>query len=560
MTDPTIAPPVMTRREFADAIQSLATGMGLAGVDKAADARPSPIPWLAVPELDALSADGIMHRLIHGIPQEAVATGWRADVVGEAERDAMVEVDEDLALEEVLIQVGAASRQYGGCWSLLVHEGVKDLREPLPANPGRLLQVQPLMGSEAQAIAWQPDPRRRDWMKPTVMQVTPTRPGISVPLGPVHVSHLVYMPGLPLSPTISPLMLGYDMPVPVVYWDAVRDLGLTHRSAAIAAMEQSMVVLNLKGGQTALGGEAREQMLLALDLWGTTRSTRGTSVTLGDDTATRLEAPLSGLDGILRASYDRLTVPEGASVVWLLGTAPGGLTTDDQASRRQTRRLLERWRRLRANPWLRAVYRHARPDLRVSIVWPDVDPPTDAERATMSSTLATRDASLIAAGVLSPEEVRERYRGDEELLLPVLMDEPAEDLDLPVAPVVPPTPQADALPAPTPEDRERRYAVPASVAGNARKALRWREEHGAAVQGGTETGWRRARQLATESSVSGDDIIDIAAWFARHTEYDDPPEDAAEPWRDAGKVAGLLWGGASADRWATRARAAMGRS
>jgi hypothetical protein len=557
MTDPTISPPVMSRREFADAVHSLVTGLGVAGMDKAADSRPSPIPWLQIPELDALSADGIMHRLINGIPQEAVATGWRADVIGEAERDAMVEVDEDLALEERLIEVGAASRQYGGCWSLLIHDGVRDYRQPLGDSPGRLLQVQPLMGVEAQALAWQPDPRQRGWMKPTVMQVTPTRPGISVPMGPVHVSHMVYMPGLPLSPTIAPPFLGYDMPVPVVYWDAVRDLGLAHRSAALAAMEQSMVVLKLKGGQGPLAGDQRAQMLDALELWGLTRSTRGTSVTLGDDEASRLEAPLSGLDGILRASYDRLTVPEGCSVTWLLGQAPGGLTTDDQASRRQTRRLLERWRRLRANPWLREVYRHARPDLRVAIVWPDVDPPTDSERATMSSTLATRDVALISAGVLSPEEVRERYRGDEELLLPVLVDDGADEF--PVAPAPLPTAQADALPAPTPEDRERRYAVPASVAGNAKKAIRWREEHGSAVQGGTETGWRRARQLATEASVSGDDIIDISAWFARHLEYDDPPEDADEPWRDAGRVAGLLWGGASADRWATRARAAMGR-
>ena len=431
MTDPTptTPPPEMTLRQLSDAVHSLVTGLGVMGVDKAASARPSPIPWLDYTELDALSADGIMHRLIHGIPQEAVATGWRADELGAAERDATVEVDEDLRLEEVLIQVGAASRQYGGCWSLLVHEGVKDFREPLGPNPGRLLQVQPLMGMEAQALAWQPDPRKAGWMKPTVMQVTPTRPGISVPLGPVHVSHLVYMPGLPLSPTIAPPLLGYDMPVPVVYWDAVRDLGLAHRSAAIAAMEQSMVNLNLKGGQSALGGEARDRMLLALELWGETRSTRGTSVTLGDDVASRLEAPLSGLDGILRASYDRLTVPEGCSVTWLLGQAPGGLTTDDQASRRQTRRLLERWRRLRANPWLREVYRHALPGKRLQIVWPDVDPPTDAERATMSAALATRDVALIGAGVLSPDEVRERYRGDEELIQPVLLDGPVDGFD-----------------------------------------------------------------------------------------------------------------------------------
>ena len=64
---------------------------------------------------------------------------------------------------------------------------------------------------------------------------------------------------------------------------------------ALALMEQSMVVFNYKGGAGVLGGSQAEAAIKALEVWGDTRSTRGTSLTTGDTNAYRLEAPLSGL-------------------------------------------------------------------------------------------------------------------------------------------------------------------------------------------------------------------------------------------------------------------------
>lgn len=102
--------------------------------------------------------------------------------------------------------------------------------------------------------------------------------------------------------------------------------------------------------------------------------------------------------------------------------------------------------------------------------------------------------------------------------------------------------------------RRARFKVPAGAKGNARKVLAWKKEHGAAVKGMTDTGWARARQLAGEDTVTGQDLIEMAAWFARHG------ADAAtrkvaevyksEPWRDAGWVSWLGWGGDTARTWA----------
>jgi hypothetical protein len=118
------------------------------------------------------------------------------------------------------------------------------------------------------------------------------------------------------------------------------------------------------------------------------------------------------------------------------------------------------------------------------------------------------------------------------------------------------------FPNPTSEDRKRRYKIPEAVKNNAKKAIEWKAEYGEAVQGGIDTGWRRARQLATETSISGQDVIEMAAWWARHRETSSSvsPEWKDEPWRDNGWIAGLIWGGNTADEWVTQARSAMGRT
>jgi hypothetical protein len=93
------------------------------------------------------------------------------------------------------------------------------------------------------------------------------------------------------------------------------------------------------------------------------------------------------------------------------------------------------------------------------------------------------------------------------------------------------------------------YAIPLSARNNARKVLRWREEHGDAVAGMTAVGWTRANQLATQSVVSRDTAKRIKSFFARHgaqpATFAVAPEFENEPWRDAGNVANYGWGGPS---------------
>jgi hypothetical protein len=77
-------------------------------------------------------------------------------------------------------------------------------------------------------------------------------------------------------------------------------------------------------------------------------------------------------------------------------------------------------------------------------------------------------------------------------------------------------------------------------------------------RGGLETGWKRAKQLSTKSSISIQDLKYMRAWFARHIITSYPtykrwikagrPKDSS--WHNKrGIIAWLIWGGDPAFRW-----------
>lgn len=99
--------------------------------------------------------------------------------------------------------------------------------------------------------------------------------------------------------------------------------------------------------------------------------------------------------------------------------------------------------------------------------------------------------------------------------------------------------------------------VPAAVARAAERAFVLRDQYG--FQGGTSTGWKRARQLRDSAEISVMDLRYMRAWFARH-KYTSLPsylqwKRAGSPvndpyWhRKRGIIAWLIWGGDPGHNW-----------
>ena len=95
---------------------------------------------------------------------------------------------------------------------------------------------------------------------------------------------------------------------------------------------------------------------------------------------------------------------------------------------------------------------------------------------------------------------------------------------------------------------------PESATNNAKKVLRWRDEHKDEVKGMTATGWRRANQLANREKISRDTIARMASFKRHQKNAEIDPKFKSTPWKDRGYVAWLGWGGTSGIEWAIKKR------
>jgi len=93
---------------------------------------------------------------------------------------------------------------------------------------------------------------------------------------------------------------------------------------------------------------------------------------------------------------------------------------------------------------------------------------------------------------------------------------------------------------------------PESASNNAKKVLSWRDEHGDEVKGMTAVGWTRANQLANREKISRETIARMASFKRHQKNAEIDPKFKGTPWKDAGYVAWLGWGGTSGVEWAIR--------
>lgn len=93
---------------------------------------------------------------------------------------------------------------------------------------------------------------------------------------------------------------------------------------------------------------------------------------------------------------------------------------------------------------------------------------------------------------------------------------------------------------------------PQAASDNAKKVLDWRDEHGDEVKGMTRVGWTRANQLANREPISLETIKRMAAFIRHEKNAEIAEEFKGTPWKDAGYVAWLGWGGTEGINYAIK--------
>jgi phage-related protein (TIGR01555 family) len=187
--------------------------------------------------------------------------------------------------------------------------------------------------------------------------------------------------------------------------------------------------------------------------------------------------------------------------------------------------------------------------------WLPLWQPTEEEKAKTALTQAQTVKTLVDCAVqnaqlfgdtqpvLTNHEIREASFGGAEFggLNIQLLDEDVTAI----------APDPLQLQAEVITDEEKFYP-PEAARNNAKKALEWKEKYPEEIRGGTQVGWTRASQLAKGEGVSLD-IVKRMAQFNRHRQNSEvATEFKNEPWKDAGYVAWLIWGGSAGIDWAKK--------
>ena len=573
------SPNALGSTQSGSAMSNALSGMGLPS-DSASTTRPNiGRAYLADEELVALLRGTIYRRIVEIYPREATREGW--DILDDTDEPRPLhDMQRDLNVPLVFMRADTWARTFGESRVWMITEDASELSEPLdPSTVTALKALQVFDKTELSPASYTCDIESPNFGRPEKFWITPRRVGIAVNNGkPIHYTRLLRFFGEPLPPSragTAGQTWGDADAIGQTLWDAIRHLGDVGAGGAKLAQELTMAVFHFANAAGATAGSDRSAWLSKLSTIVQMKS-NWQAVFLGvQDKFERLGSNASGFKDLSEHAKAELAMLTEIPVELLYGQAPGGFTSDGSSWQANWHARVGAYQAEHIRPPLEQLVevmyyadRGAVPD-DWAVKFRPLAKLTPMELADLRLKTTQADQIAMLDGILTPERIaRSRYAdGEFQLEIQPLTPEEEAEQDRERAGESDPALVAEAEAAllaargevsPTRGDAEpegfraQRFKVPAGARGNARKVLGWREEHGGDVRGMTATGWRRARQLAEDDTISGQDMVEIAAWGARHAANADlSAEHKDEPWRDAGYVSWLGWGGDSMINHAT---------
>lgn len=511
--------------------------------------------------------DGYARRYVQQMVDGMTSKGWSLVDDG-TPIDALDDEERRLKVYPRIREALETAAYRGGALVLVLTEDAgPGLVEPLvPEAVDEIRSLVVLDPDEFSPFSWVGDPESERYRDVETWMLTPTVPTGTEQLQGlrVHWTRCLYLPGRRVPLRVRQERNGIDDSVFEAVLPELLNLRAVDSAAGIMANELKQDVLKLEGLADLEAGAYWTTIETRLRTMMNSRSLVN-AVLLGDgETFETRTTTATGYQELREGAKSAWSAVTGMPQTVAFGDAPSGLRGGrDEAGERQWAAICGAKQESHLRAPLEWLYTLIVAQSSVSGAAPEswriefapLVEQSEKERAETRLLVAQTDAVGVDQGWLDANEVRHGRFGEagwQMELPPVKGDaEPVAPMPMPFAPGLPPAEPDDD----EPREDAKRYKVPSAVRGNARKAIEWKDEHGSAVKGGTATGWRRARQLATEETVSAQDIIEIAAWWARHREHaaEVSAEYKDDPWRDAGYVAGLLWGGRSGDGWASGA-------
>lgn len=563
-----------------DSIANFATGLGTSQ-DASTQGRPSFRERLGDVELDILYAQSdLARRIVDELPEDAMRGGWK---VTDAESGEEIHAPKRHKLRKKLLKAYKMGRLKGFAALVMIPPTRVNLALPLQVGEPVSSLLLVTGREEVSHYHWDTDPSSPTFGECDIYDISASEEGGASFTAKVHVSRMLIFEGADLPPLFEDVNDNFPDSVLQAVWPAIRRFQEVEQGMASVLTRYETATYSIAGLSTTLASdEGAEMILQRMRLVQKTVSMTNAVVLDADagETYTRNYANLMNLDRV----WDRMALSASKAakmpMTQLFGQAPSGMASDDEAGKANWRKQIKVAQTEDISPVLEQYYTHLNGGRAVKIAFDNTEEMTASQEADIAVKRATaRQLYAQAQTARGPMITDERF-------LPMLREErvlrddfdpgpPSENLATvtkapafsPIEVVEDPIEQEEnRTVAANPSgianragsvairqaDSEKRYQVPEAARENARKARRWKEEHGDEVKGGTAVGWTRARQLDEDGWVTRETLARMAA-FERHRKNSKLRNAfRGEPWKQAGYVAWMIWGGDEGVEWAQR--------
>jgi hypothetical protein len=196
----------------------------------------------------------------------------------------------------------------------------------------------------------------------------------------------------------------------------------TRQSVSDMVHSFSCMVLATNGDSLLAGGDGSD-VFARVDMFNNTRDNRGCMVIDKDsEELTNVAVPISGLDRLQAQAQEQLSSVSGIPLVILLGVTPSGLNASSDGEVRSFYAAVKAYQEKTFRPNLARLLDIVQLSLfgaidqSIKFEFEDLWEMSDKDKADIRKSDAEADVGYINAGVIDPEEARERLRDDETSL------------------------------------------------------------------------------------------------------------------------------------------------
>jgi phage-related protein (TIGR01555 family) len=281
-----------------------------------------------------------------------------------------------------------------------------------PGSYRGMSQVDPYWISPELSLRAASDPAAQDFYEPTWWRINGKR---------YHKSHFAIFRPNELPDILKPSYLYGGVPVPQMIMERVYAAERTANEAPQLAMTKRTTVLNIENIEAALGDETEFRKNLAQ--WLAYRDNYQIKVNGAGDSVEQFDTSLTDLDEVIMTQFQLVAAAANVPATKLLGTPPKGFNSTGEFETDSYHEELESIQESDLTP---LVERHhlcvMRSDVTpkygatagTSVNWNPVDPLKTKEQAEVNKLKAETDNTLVQAGAIDGDDIRNRLISDKD--------------------------------------------------------------------------------------------------------------------------------------------------